>query len=254
MVIYSNEIQNFLSELFFSEFATNVSTPRYFKIKAKLFELDKSYINRKPGRYPGWRDMNEIQIGCYIFGYSWDGQIACIEECYKEKIKETIDNTMKNNKVIRLTENDLHNMVTEAVRVALNELDPRTYASAAEKARIRGEFDRASRFKNTAIDSWERDYGNELHADDDFRGGGSRFIDPYFYDGSESFNNAYVCNRYPTPEHNGDCYNPKRDFRMPFDKYGNKPMAGSAPQTKGERVARQMVHGDGKYALGKGWQ
>lgn len=117
MVIFSNEIQDILLELYFSEFAKNVNTPRYFRLKTKLLSLDKPYINRKQGRYPAWRDMYEFQMGCYIFGYSWDGQTIYIEECFKEKIKESIYNTMKNNKkVIRLTEADLHKLIEESVK------------------------------------------------------------------------------------------------------------------------------------------
>lgn len=41
-------------------------------------------------------------------------------------------------RTIKLTESDLHNMISEAVKVALNELDPRTYASYADKRRQQG--------------------------------------------------------------------------------------------------------------------
>lgn len=175
-----------------------------------------------------------------------------IRNLNKEILKEYNNNTMnRNKKIVRLTESDLHNMITEAVKDALNELDPRTHSSAAEKARLRGEFDRARKFKKSAFDAWERDYGDEL---DIGRGGRSQFVDPRYYDGVESLGNGepYVCNNYF--DGSGDCYNPKSKFRMPFNKKGNGLVGMSVPSTKGERVASQMIHGDGKYVKGRGWQ
>lgn len=58
------------------------------------------------------------------------------------------------SKVIRLTESDLHNMIKEAI----NELDWRTYASAAEKDK-RG---RANNFKDAAKDSFYKKYNSGL--------------------------------------------------------------------------------------------
>ena len=40
-----------------------------------------------------------------------------------------------NKKLIRLTESDLHKIVKESVNKVLTELDWRTYANAAKKAR-----------------------------------------------------------------------------------------------------------------------
>lgn len=58
------------------------------------------------------------------------------------------------SKVIRLTESDLHNMIKEAI----NELDWRTYASAAKKANDRGE-DRSMDFADAATDSFNKEFG-----------------------------------------------------------------------------------------------
>ena len=154
-------------------------------------------------------------------------------------------------KVIRLTENDLHNMNSEAVKVALNELDPRTYASAAEKARMKGDFERTKKFKKAATDSWDNEYGNEV--------GASNFIDVRDYDGSESLNNGecYVLNNYD--DNSGDTYDlyhsKERRTLMPWNKRrGNQEAYFDNPMTKGENVASQMVYGDGEYIKGKGWK
>lgn len=58
------------------------------------------------------------------------------------------------SKVIRLTESDLHNMIKEAI----NELDWRTYASAAKKDN-RG---RSKDFKDAAVNSFEKKYNSGL--------------------------------------------------------------------------------------------
>ena len=59
------------------------------------------------------------------------------------------------SKVIRLTESDLHNMIKEAI----NELDWRTYVSAAQKDN-RG---RASAFKDAAVNSFNKKYNKGLN-------------------------------------------------------------------------------------------
>lgn len=58
------------------------------------------------------------------------------------------------NKVIRLTESDLHNMIKEAI----NELDWRTYASAAQKDK-RG---RNNKFKDAAQKSFNKKFNKGL--------------------------------------------------------------------------------------------
>lgn len=93
MVYYSNEIQESLIDIYFKEFAHNTNTPHYYKLKEKLSTLDKSYLSRRSGRFPAWKQNNwfEISIGCYIFGYIYDGTNVIVEECFKEKgMKEDI--------------------------------------------------------------------------------------------------------------------------------------------------------------------
>lgn len=87
MVYYSDEIADWFIDIYFKEFTENVKTPYYYKIKDKLSNLDKSYLSRPLGRYPAWKQDGwyEIQIGCYILGYRYDGINVSIEECFKEK-------------------------------------------------------------------------------------------------------------------------------------------------------------------------
>lgn len=66
-------------------------------------------------------------------------------------------------KIIRLTEGDLHRIIENAVRrvlkeEALNELDPRTYASYADKRAAQGQDYKASRGRQAAVDAWNNKY------------------------------------------------------------------------------------------------
>lgn len=81
-----------------------------------------------------------------------------------------------NKKVVRLTESKLKQMIAEAVKETLNELDPRTYASAARKRQQQaaeqyslGKEDdaaklgnKANRLQRAAVDSYNRDYGSTM--------------------------------------------------------------------------------------------
>lgn len=91
MVIYSEEIENKLLDIFLKEFAYNFQTPQYYKMKEILLDLDKPYKQRNEPRYPAWKQMKwfEKQIGNYVFGYSVDGSIVALEECF-EDISESL--------------------------------------------------------------------------------------------------------------------------------------------------------------------
>ena len=60
---------------------------------------------------------------------------------------------------VRLTESQLHNVITESVKQVLSELDWKTYANAAKKASERGE-DRAYDFADAATNALGRKYPN----------------------------------------------------------------------------------------------
>ena len=68
-----------------------------------------------------------------------------------------------NKKLIRLTESDLHRIVKESVNKilseAINELDPRTYASYADKRRAQGQNDKAFKGTQAAANAWNKEYG-----------------------------------------------------------------------------------------------
>lgn len=70
--------------------------------------------------------------------------------------------------VIRLTEQDLHNIITESVKQALNELDWKTYANAARKQNSIM-YDKYSRDGDSEKDVYKRAYGSpEYKRKEDF--------------------------------------------------------------------------------------
>lgn len=66
-------------------------------------------------------------------------------------------------KIIKLSENDLHNIITESVKRVLNEMNPQTYYNASDKAYNLGQYDRSIKLKNHG----ENIANNELETDDE---------------------------------------------------------------------------------------
>lgn len=105
MVRLSNQVEEFLNDIFFYEFGSNVNTPNYWKIIGILQCLDKKGVNRILGRYPAWRRMGwfEKEIGNYIFGYVFDGTNVLIKEAYRVVKESDIKQiTLSNSQFIRL--------------------------------------------------------------------------------------------------------------------------------------------------------
>lgn len=155
--------------------------------------------------------------------------------------------------IIRLTETDLHNMISEAVKTALNELDPRTYASAATKA-INDRDPRGSKFYKKAVDSWNDEYGGDFSIDDEegnshnFHGdmdtlewfGTSYDLDGDDYEYRERISGG---KKLPTYSDGYEKLKTTKEKSPFFDRY-----------LKGKEVARQMRDGSGNYIKGKGWE
>ena len=155
-------------------------------------------------------------------------------------------------KIIRLTESDLHSLISEAVKTALNELDPRTYASAATKA-INKRDPRGSKFYRKAIDSWNDEYGGDISTNDE-KGNSHSFHgdmdtlewfatnhnlqgDDYSY--SERISGG---NKLPTYSDGYESLKSTKEKSPFYDRY-----------LKGKEVARQMRDGSGSYSKEKGW-
>ena len=62
-------------------------------------------------------------------------------------------------KVIKLSENDLHNIITESVKRVLNELDSQTYYRAADKAGDLGQYSRQVKFNQHGDNTINKELG-----------------------------------------------------------------------------------------------
>ena len=62
-------------------------------------------------------------------------------------------------KRIKISENKLRNTIKESVQQILSELDWKTYANAAKKSSSLGDKERAAKFRDAAIDSFNSEYG-----------------------------------------------------------------------------------------------
>ena len=169
-------------------------------------------------------------------------------------------------KIIRLTENDLHKIVKEAVKRIVNEedsgLDPRTLASYAEKRAQQGQHEKAEQGRRAAMDTWNKKYGTEVDKKDSNGNWHNRTIQnginnagynvrtqTYNYNGDNKFNNVESNVFYPNGENYRvhDIYgNDGHKHEMTFnnDDYDDEALS----------VAQQMSDGSGKYIPGKGWQ
>lgn len=148
-------------------------------------------------------------------------------------------------KIIRLTESDLHRIVRQSVNEALNELDPRTYASYADKRQAQGQMDKAQQGQQAARNAFNKKYGeerqgnfgtdyfNQMRGNDYAVTNGKTQYDPHDEEYREYFNNSW--------------YGPSISKRQPMPQSyvrANTPL----------QVAQQMEHGNGQYVKGKGWQ
>ena len=147
---------------------------------------------------------------------------------------------MKN--VIRLNEDSLHRLIEGCVREALNELDPRTYASYADKRASQGQEGKAEEGRSHAKDAWNREYG--LNADAEW----TPELERLKMDTS-TFNNYNVDHKYPKSMGGGtEHYYPYRN------KFSGERKNELYSNPKAYNVAKQMSQGNGKYVKGQGWQ
>jgi hypothetical protein len=178
-------------------------------------------------------------------------------------------------KLIRLTESDLHNIIKESVRTALNELDWKTLANAEEKARnmdtayyksqgltpnqaVSRAADsrfRAKRFGDTAKNAFNRDFGykNGKIWDDDYQEvkmGGD-------FDSKEEFSPHVVGYRskgYGNPkryEHGWDADAHKHV--EPEEFFNGNPAAYNAFKNASDEVSN-WKRGNFTYKPGEGWK
>lgn len=85
MVLYKDKIEDKLNDIFLFELSSSNSKFKYYQqVVEKLQSLDKIGTNHKEPTIHAWKlaGWYQVRIGNRIFGYSWDGENACIEETY----------------------------------------------------------------------------------------------------------------------------------------------------------------------------
>ena len=138
-----------------------------------------------------------------------------------------------NKKLIRLTESDLHKVIKESVNKVLTELDWKTYANAAKKAREQGRDSR-----------WDFDRATERALDKQY--GGHHLVGT----DNETYQDFHTYNDNPFSTDYDRAWRPlegHEDFGSYADVHDSKKAYGN------EDIA-DFVHGRSKYVKGKGWQ
>ena len=176
---------------------------------------------------------------------------------------------------------------------AINELDPRTYASYAQKRAAQGQDDKAWAGRKAAVDAFNKNYGHDDETPNGFvqkAGPNSewRGTDRDYYRMTQN-DGKYKTERWQSKNYPGQndmddqetftTYDPQTDQtnsttygRMKYNTVGspgkmtvNYPQYGDyngrpirsknnwASGLEGDKVARQMATGTGKYENGK-WQ
>ena len=157
--------------------------------------------------------------------------------------------------IIRLTEGDLHRIIEESVNNILTELDWRTYANAAKKARERGD-DRERKFKNAAYDS-----SYKLGYNDKYRQAYSS-ANIAFDDDLKAIPNGRnkdMWGDYDYISGFGD-----EGYEFESDKFPNQKFYGNPSYLNNkdieshyrdlEKQAKDYNNNKSKYIKGKGWQ
>ena len=177
--------------------------------------------------------------------------------------------------LIRLTESDLHRIVKESVNKilseAINELDPRTYASYADKRRAQGKDDKAWQGTVAAKDAYNKQFGTDytsygedgsFHKIGHYMGGNDYNVTDAEQNVSNGRNGARA--RGYQQEYNpyNDTYDYEDWDKSVYDDHSqpvkrnhivDSPYSSLVKDPR-HKVAKQMAQGNGEYIKGKGWK
>lgn len=173
--------------------------------------------------------------------------------------------------IIRLTEGDLHKIIEESVNQILCELDPRTYAWAANQRQQQGNKNSAVQLRNKAAKTWTNQYGTKNGEYKHQENGswkkremlGNNGDGSYYVDDKEYMDKDF---KHPENYTHQDTHTFYKDGRVLHHRdylnnkgeniYDFKNMNGENFNTNdnGLKVAQQMANGKGKYVKGQGWQ
>ena len=138
-----------------------------------------------------------------------------------------------NKKLIRLTEGDLHRIVKESVNKVLTELDWKTYANAAKKAREQGRDSR-----------WDFDRATERALDKQY--GGHHLVGT----DNETYQDFHTYNDDPFSTNYDRAWRPLEGH----EDFGSYADVHDSKKPYGNEDISDFVHGKSKYINGKGWQ
>ena len=184
-----------------------------------------------------------------------------------------------NKKIIKLTESDLHKIVKESVNKilseAINELDPRTYASYAQKRQQQADNatnmsdkwkygDKAWQGQVAARDAYNKQFGTNSQ---NFGRGYNEFHNMNHgmygndYTVTDSEQTGYNRNGEGRTRGYQQEYNPQNDTYN-YRDWDKSVGDTSDPQKRSHvyqidprhKIAQQMAKGNGNYVKGQGWQ
>lgn len=171
---------------------------------------------------------------------------------------------------IRLTESDLHNLIKESVNSILNEMDWRSYQSAAAEARKRRDYAREAKFRHAATNAFNRQNGYGISNIPSGNGIGKMTFNKnggvygggnlYSYDGDDFQTTSGVVNNdgdeiekvYTNQKVSN--FNGKRNSEHEIQSNATNfnPIL-KAKQMAGDKQVRDFYSGKTTYQKGKGW-
>ena len=150
-------------------------------------------------------------------------------------------------KNIRLNESQFNELITETVNRILTELDPRTYASYANKRRAQGQ--NANNFSDMVKYTSKAEAGEEAAR--------NAWNKKYGYDGKISHqgdNPGYRSQKMiQTSGNSYQVHNQHMASSRPWENQHNV-VSDYANTVDARNTARQMRQGNGNYVKGQGWQ
>lgn len=169
-------------------------------------------------------------------------------------------------KRVKLTEENLHRIIRDCINEALNELDPRTYASYSAKRQAQGQDEKAQQGRQAAVKAWNKKFAENgaygtptMHMNDDYtvdrrthgrdiqgNGVGYEYINNYTYDPyNDSVSGPYEF-KFDDGRHIQGIYNNGSNYSS---------ATGRRETDSAYRMARHMTDPmpERYYEKGKGW-
>ena len=227
-----SELKEFKNDYFIVDLKDYGFNPKVYKIVTSKF-AEKNGINQwsNTGVYPLEEEYKMKDEGINFSEKAYEEHPDWFYEDVSESIKR--NNRNKDMKqTIKLSESELKKIVAESVKGAINELDWRTYANAAKKAREQGRDSR-----------WDFDRATERALDKQYGGHHLVGTDNETYQDFHTYNNDPFSTNYDRawrPLEGHEDFGSYADVHDSKKPYGNEDIS-------------DFVHGKSKYEKGKGW-